>query len=833
MLLAVPVLLAPGAWAQRALHKNIGDGYPRYHGFAVAAAGDVNADGTEDYWMGAPPSYACRGFAYLVSGVDGSTLLQIETAPACQDWPYEVSVALAGGRDVSGDGVPDVAIGAAVADGLEPASGTVRVHSGSDGALLYTVPGRADGDRCGLALAFVDDLDGDGVADLAVGVPGDDLGGLDRGGVLAVSGASGLVLARLSGLAAGDEFGTALAAAGDVDGDGREDLLVGAPHAELSAADSGVAVLVSGHSGFALDVYPGDSAGDLFGHAVAGAGDVDGDAVPDLLVGAPGGTYARVLSGADGGTLWNVGRSLYSPGFEALTQPAGFGAAVAGAGDQDGDGQHDFAVGYPRYSGVWLFSGADASVLALYSGAYIAPVLGDSFSSYLGFSLARLGDLDGDGRPELAAGVPNDLVTHPDLGITSNTGSSVVLSGIVGPRWVYEGEGFVNAISGAGDVDGDGCDDLAYSSGVGEASLTILSGRNRTVLRSLDVHAGRLARAGDANADGVEDLVVVGSIQGTYATFVLSGATSEVLLQLPPSGAMDRVGDMNGDGYDDIVLSTDAVKVYSGSDGAVLLSLEGEESESFCEPQFGEFFGYSLAGVGDWDRDGILDVAASAPLGGENRTGEVRVFSGADGALLQEFAGDVWCEFYYAFGISIAGAPDFDVDADGYVDLLVGEQHVAYGPHAVTSGGATVYSSRTGAQLPLGAWWQTQEGYGRLVGPGYSVTEAGDFDGDGHSDFAVGNPTEPSLLGPGAGEVLVLSGRDNSVLARIQGTSSWDYLGYYVTAAGDTNGDGLSEVFVHRPTGELPSAVDGAFVLMGGRKKVRENDAPDGRFRAR
>src|SRR5690606_28195335 len=138
----------------------------------------------------------------------------------------------------------------------------------------------------------------------------------------------------------GDFAGRSVAVVGDVDGDGTTDLLVGADGVDGNSTDEGHAFLISGATGLVLRTFVGDSIGDFFGASVAGAGDVDGDGVPDLVIGAygddPGDLLdsgsAVVISGATGTVLWK---------FLGATLEERVGWAVAGAGDVDADGHDD------------------------------------------------------------------------------------------------------------------------------------------------------------------------------------------------------------------------------------------------------------------------------------------------------------------------------------------------------------------------------------------------------------------------------------------------------------------------------------------------------------
>jgi hypothetical protein len=835
-------LLVPGAAAQRALHASDDEGQSglREHGHTLAAAGDLDGDGVGDYWVGAP-AVTDGGLSgvVLVSGATGASLRSMASNDSWGGSHIErFGYALAGGRDLSGDGVPDVAVGAPRAGAKQ--RGALRVFSGADGNLLRELVGRAPGERFGEAVALLDDVDGDGLAELAVGAPGDDRGASDRGSVRIHSGASGALLVTLFGASAQEEFGALLANAGDIDEDGRDELFVGVPRGEVGVPDSGKALLLSGASGDVLRTLAGAATGDDFGRAVAGCADLDGDGVRDLLVGAPGARTVFAFSGASGAELWSATRTYpESSDFALIPDKARFGWAVCGLGDQNGDGRPDVAVGYPESSSVWTLSGADGSTLRIASSASLG-ASGASLFGYLGFALAPLGDLDGDGLEELGVGAP---VFSFYQSFSVFPGRAFVLEGGM-PRGLVHGgalETIGQTVSGAGDVNGDGADDVAFSRLVGGVpSVAVVSGRNGAVLRTFPGAPGSgfgrsLARAGDVDADGVEDLLVgaytdpsAGPSAGSVRVY--SGATGAVLytragrqgdfLGLSVAG----LGDVNGDGHADFAAGAPRrghdftgssfsfcvweseppgyVRVYSGADGALLFQIDGQVHVPFsCYPydflsvHAGELFGYSLTGVGDWDQDGVPDLAVGAPGAGKFFSGAVRVFSGIDGFQLAEFLGS---SPQNEFGISLAGGPGFDFDADGFVDLAVGEEEIYYA--AAVSGAVHVFSSKSSTSIFAATVGATQIPYGGTIGPAYAIAVAGDFDRDGHSDLAVADPTAPSLLGPGAGRVRVISGATGATLRTATGSSSWDYLGYSLANAGDTDSDGRPDLVIGTPT---------------------------------
>jgi hypothetical protein len=339
-------------------------------GAALAALADLDGDGVPDLLAGAPHSGAAHpdgGRVEALSGADAAPLWSVAGGAAGDLFGYAVAAV----GDCDRDGVADVAVGAPLADAAATDAATVSVLSGADGAAIHPLHGPSPGARLGFALAPVEDFEGDGVADLLAGAPGADGGAPGSGVAWVVSARAGTVLLALQGDAAGDGFGRAVASAGDVDGDGPPDLLVGAPGGDGLATASGAAWVLSGTDGAVLHVLQGSETRARFGEAVAGPGDLDGDGVPDS-------THA---------------------GAEASDAT---GTALCGPGDVDGDGRQDLVVGSPRTAGapgrIDVLSGADGHV--------ILPVVGATPGDRFGAALARVGDLDGVPGVEIAVGAP-------------------------------------------------------------------------------------------------------------------------------------------------------------------------------------------------------------------------------------------------------------------------------------------------------------------------------------------------------------------------------------------------------------------------------------------
>jgi hypothetical protein len=398
------------------------DGSIHTIGSAVDAVGDVDRDGFNDVLVGAggrSEGHGEHAVAAVYSGRTGAPLYTLD------DGFTEFGSSVAGIGDVNADGVPDFAVGSPrfATEGHGHSGGDelgrVYLYSGVDGTLIRTFTGENDGDRFGAAVSGAGDIDRDGTPDLLVGAPGFDGVGEDRGKAYVYSGTDGSLIVAFTGFADGDALGYSVAGAGDTDGDGWQDVIVGAPGPVQGSSDrAGGAFLFSGQSHAMIMPFGGDADGDRFGFSVDGVGDVNGDGNADVIVGAPSARntvdgnipsagVARVYSGAGGGVLFTI---------RGQAPNINLGAAVAGAPDVDFDGRPDFIIGAPGASNeshVGVYSGANGRVLTRFSHTTSDLLGGDR----LGSAVAALGDVNGDGIVDFVFGATQDAnPEHSDRG---------------------------------------------------------------------------------------------------------------------------------------------------------------------------------------------------------------------------------------------------------------------------------------------------------------------------------------------------------------------------------------------------------------------------------
>lgn len=394
--------------------------------------------------------------------------------------------------DVNGDGADDVVVGSYKEDPVNQTTGlvmkdagTVKVYSGVDGTLLYRWLGEASGDNFGISVANAGDVNNDGKDDIIIGATGFDapivnttkkLSNAGAAYVYSGAGTLGTRVHKFEGKAAGDGFGVAVVG-GNIDGDANADLVVGAHLSDpvilgkkLSSAGSVYAY--SGGSGAELNHWDGEAAGDAFGSAVA-MGDVNNDGTDDIIIGAP---KRDVIAGT---TLKDVG-TVYAysgNGFAELTRWNGvaagdaFGSSVV-AGAIDADDGSDIVVGAPKRDSGTL---KDVGAITAYSGVSYASIanlskMGSSTGDAFGTAIA-VGAIDGVAGDDVVVGICKSDYISPTPKTYKDAGSANVYAGIAGTSLVTgtpltgtSASQWFGCAVGTGDTDDDGFADVIIGS---------------------------------------------------------------------------------------------------------------------------------------------------------------------------------------------------------------------------------------------------------------------------------------------------------------------------------------------------------------------------------
>jgi hypothetical protein len=418
------LLIASDATAQ-SLYSLQGDNNAELMGFCVSEAGDVNSDGFDDFLVGSLGNNVNggdSGSVFVYSGLDGSVIHQFH-GDSADDW-YGYSASGAG--DVDGDGYDDIIIGDYLED-LDPATqntGGADILSGFDGSLLFRVDGTNAGDALGYSVSGAGDFNNDGYDDVIVGSRTfNGAAGSNTGLIQVFSGPTGVLLLSMEGATAGDEFGGAVACAGDVDNDNFDDIVVGARFADgVGAVDAGQVTVISGQTQAVLFTATGAAADDQLGRSVAGAGDLNDDNLDDIVVGAfnhdpisgENAGQVTVLAGPDGAnTLLTI---------DGVHDDQNFGWSVAGGCDLNDDRVDDIVVGAIGDNA----EGLDAGRSVAYSGAS-GRVLFErrgEVGDRLGWSVSTAGDLNNDGKDDAVIGIPQG--DDSGAGLTWSGGAEVV-----------------------------------------------------------------------------------------------------------------------------------------------------------------------------------------------------------------------------------------------------------------------------------------------------------------------------------------------------------------------------------------------------------------------
>ncbi|MBT3220461.1 MAG: hypothetical protein HN348_15350, partial [Proteobacteria bacterium] len=696
-------------------------------GEVVSGAGDVNNDGYGDVIVAAPNHDAGQGGAYLYVG----SLAGLETTPSWvteseQDSAY-FGRAVSSAGDIDGDGYGDVIITGYEWDNGD--SGHVYVYRGVPSpdflseSPQWTIDAAQTGSDFGGSVAAAGDVNGDGFADIIVGASNFTNDEVAEGKAYvyfgSVSGASTTADWSFESNLENSQYGHSVSSAGDVNGDGYADIVVGAVHYDNGELNEGAAFLYlgsgSGPMNVASWVAESNQGDGFFGRSVSSAGDVNGDGFADVIVGMP-----QYASGQSQEGAAHAYRGIVDVPSETTADTRGadesgayFGAAVSSAGDVNGDGYDDVIVGAPNHTNdqgrAYIYRGSASGISASSTWVGVQGLDGAMF----GKSVSRAGDVNSDGYDDVIVGAPRyDNGQAYEGTAYLHLGSPSGLS--ISPSWMIEGDQehaeLGNSVSSAGDVNGDGHADVivgVWQYGNGETK----EGRAQVYLGTdmgLELSPNWVAESDQE-----------------YAYFGSSVASA---------------GDVNGDGYGDVVVGAYGYDNAESDEGAVFVYL-GSATGLSTSPDWQEmsgiesaYFGWAVASAGDINADGYSDIIVGA-YAVNNEEGAAYVYLGSDQGLKDTpywtYGGD---EEFVQFGYSVASAGD--IDHDGYGDIIVGAREYSNGD--LDEGRASIFLGSDAGLTQTPAW--NGEPNQSSAFYGYSLAGAGDINGDGYGDLVIGVP---------------------------------------------------------------------------------------------
>lgn len=987
----------PGAGAR---FDGVGSGDQAGH--AVSMGADFNGDLFSDLVIGSPFAGPGVASATIVRGDVSSTNTNELAGAGAFDFGTGFRSGLDGagsvlalGGDINGDGVGDLVIGGGSNNG---ASGVVDIVFGNagfehladlptqlDGANGFHFEQQATATRFGFTASIAGDINGDGFDDLIVGAPVASDGTRQNGQAFVLFGQqdqfpvtfnagdlNGLNGFAISGSFKGDQAGREVSAAGDVNGDGFDDLLVGAPSSDGGGAkNTGEAYLLFGRrDGFLpqLDLarigadegayIQSDTTVTFAGLALAGAGDINNDGFDDILVGSDDAAFV-VFGQSFGGTAQDFTRNgdsgrdvlIGGLGNQILNGRGGADALRGGAGDDvlsvpdtlfrklDGGSGRDTLHLAEAGLTLDLTQLADFRIEGVeridlgFLGAANSLLLNDK--AVFGLSDRRV-----DGRAEVevlgAAGNHVDLVgagwdetgtvfrdghsfsrySNGRADVLVQTGVDVTLPQLIDLAGAdaadalmlhrADSAGCVGAfVAGGGDFNGDGFSDILLHTTGGTAQLgQLMFGQDTRLTGALDVSDDRSfngfeVKSGavggsfvidiDFNGDGLDDAVFASPYAGVdgvehagEATILfgdqqirgeidlrnLDGTQGRHLGGTEADGLLGQhiaaAGDINGDGFEDLLVGAPNVTGNGPQSGVVHLVLgnsdtnifdldlkvfDGTHGETFRGEGAGDQLG-NVAGIGDFNGDGIEDMVFGAPHPSGNVAGSASgyVLFGREDGFAHPQGGAVDPSrldlVYGNTGILIDGFQDGanlgdgvsgigDFNGDGFDDFIIGASGYD-GPGQRDEGQAYVVFGRQAGVFPTitpdslnGERGFTINGFERGTNLGNVVAGAGDVNGDGFDDILIGAPAATIDGATDAGQVYLLLGRaqgfdrfvelgsfsqDDGLV--IRGGNAGDRFGAALSAAGDLDGDGLADILIGAP-GTQTATAGRAWVVYG------------------
>lgn len=783
-------------------------------GYSVDTAGDVNNDGIKDFIIGAPyytNGQTEEGAAFIFHGKATAPLTTPTTILESNLAGVHFGSSVAGGAKFNNDLFSDIAIGAPHYTNIHSNQGVVFVYWGSaagiSSVVKNTITTNAANAQLGQVVKVLSDVNGDGFSDLIASAPAQSEGNTNEGKVYLYLGSAGGLSSVESWTAQinldNANFGETIAS-GDINHDGNADLIVGAPRYTDSITGNTVgAIFVYYGNGTSFGATPnvtfkGNNDWEYFGGGLLCA-DINGDSFAEIIVSSIyfDGTFT------DEGKVYVYYGTSYgietTPSWSKLggSSEATFGLGMA-VGDVNKDNTPDlflsggWETNGQTYEGkVYAFHGSLRGLNTGYTLRFNYP----QASSQFGYAIANAGDVNGDGYDDLIVGAYNY-----DNGQTNEGAAFLFLGSSTGisnttPAWIFESNQASAqlgfSVAGNCDFNKDGYKD-------------VIIGAN--LFDNVQTNEGRV-------------FVFYGSASGLPTT---ASWTAEPNVASAQFGyAVACVGDINNDTYDDLLVGAPNLKTTLNNEGKAFLykgsstGLAATAAWSYVGGLASANFGKSVSGAMDINNDGFKDIMVGAPAYKNTLTGEGAVFIFKGSSTVPQTT-PTWSLFggvtSAAFGTSISYAKK--LNNDNFADIVIGAP--AYKNTLAGEGAVFVYyGSSTGPTAsPLIAY-----GGQTSAALGTEVKSAGDLDLDGYNDIAVsanmfdnGQTNEGAVyvyMGSAAGVSLTNSWKTEGNLASAQ-------YGKSIAGDADFNGDGFGDLVISAPAYNLTTTADGALFTFYG-----------------